>query len=90
MTEYVSVAHKDDHGGTAGDLYRINLADENGCAHAVNLQPPRVMSGGAVREDTTTAMREGGQQDDGVAGVEQHMQVRVEKRDPSQAIGIRL
>ena len=79
-----------DHGGTADDLSRINLADENGCAHAMNLQAPHVMSGGGVREDTTTAMRgEGGQQDDGVAGVEQHMQVRVEKRYPIQTVGIR-
>ncbi|XP_044363453.1 protein FAR1-RELATED SEQUENCE 5 [Triticum aestivum] len=64
-----------DHGGTADDLSHINLADENGCAHAMNLQAPHVMSGGGVREDTTTAMiGEGGQQDDGVAGVEQRMQ----------------
>ena len=46
-----------DHGGTADDLSRINLADENGCAHAMNLQAPHVMSGGGVREDTTTAMK---------------------------------
>ena len=80
-----------DHGGTTDDLSRINLVDGNGCAHAMNLQAPHVMSGGGVREDTTPAMiGEGGQQDDGGVGVEQTMQVRVEKRDPSQAIGIRL
>ena len=48
-------------------LHHINLVDENSCSSTLNLSLPQVIQGGE-QEDCTTAMTEGEQQDDAVAG----------------------